>query len=215
MSKPSETADPRPPDESLRPALEALAARDRDIAAAYAACGLPPLRSSPAGFDGLLRVIVSQQVSIASARAIMGRLEAALRPMTPEAFLELDDEDLRLVGLSRPKMRYCRGLAEDLISGRLDLGALDGLDDDAAIEHITRVKGLGRWSAECYLLFSLRRPDVWPADDLAVQASVQRLKGLEARPTTKEMDALAEPWRPYRSAAARFCWHFYRHQGVA
>lgn len=214
MSKPSAEADPRPPDESLRPALEALAERDRDIAAAYAACGLPPLRSSPAGFEGLLRVIVSQQVSIASGRAIMGRLEAALRSMTPKAFLKLDDEDLRRIGLSRQKMRYCRGLAEDLVTGRLDLAVLDGLDDAEAIAHITQVKGLGRWSAECYLLFALKRPDVWPADDLAVQASVQRLKRLEARPTTKEMDALAEPWRPYRSAAARFCWHLYRHQGV-
>jgi DNA-3-methyladenine glycosylase II len=118
------------------------------------------------------------------------------------------------VGLSRQKMRYSRGLAEDLTGGRLDLGMLEALDDGAAIEQLTKVKGLGRWSAECYLLFALMRPDVWPADDLAVQAAAQRLKDLPARPTSKEMDALAEPWRPYRSAAARFLWHFYRHPGV-
>ena len=203
-----------PPDETLRPALDALAARDRDIAKAYALCGLPPVRGSPTGFAGFLRVIVSQQVSAAAGRAIMGRLEDAVRPLTPKVFLRLDDEALRAVGLSRPKMRYCRGLAEDLTSGRLDLDALEGMADDKAIATITRVKGLGRWSAECYLLFALKRPDVWPADDLAVQVAMQRLKGLDSRPTTKEMDALAEPWRPYRSAAARFLWHTYRHPGI-
>ncbi len=206
--------DAAPTDESLRPALEALAERDRDIAEAYARCGLPPVRSSPQGFEGLLHVIVSQQVSAASARAILGRLEAAVRPMTPTTLLKLDNESLRGIGLSRPKMRYCRGLAEDLASGRLDLAAIRGLDDAEAIERITRVKGLGRWSAECYLLFALKRPDIWPADDLAVQTAMQRLKRLEARPTTKEMDRLAEPWRPHRSAAARFLWHTYRHPGL-
>ena len=203
-----------PPDESLRPALEALAERDRDIAEAYARCGLPPVRSTPDGFAGLLHAIVCQQVSAAAGRAILGRLEAAVRPMTPKALLKLDDEALRGVGLSRPKVRYCRGLAEDLTSGRLDLAAIPGLDDAEAIERITRVKGLGRWSAECYLLFALKRADIWPADDLAMQTAMQRLKGLEARPTTKEMDCLAEPWRPYRSAAARFLWHTYRHPGL-
>jgi DNA-3-methyladenine glycosylase II len=206
--------DPAPPDESLRPALDALAARDRDIAAAYGRCGLPPVRASPDGFAGLLHVIVCQQVSAAAGRAILARLEAAVRPMTPKRLLKLDDEVLRAVGLSRPKMRYCRGLAEDLASGRLDLAAVRELDDAAAIEQITGVKGLGRWSAECYLLFALKRPDVWPADDLAVQTAMQRLKGLAARPTTKEMDGLAEPWRPYRSAAARLLWHYYRHPGL-
>ncbi len=203
-----------PPDESLRPALEALAERDRDIAEAYARCGLPPVRSTPDGFAGLLHAIVCQQVSAAAGRAILGRLEAAVRPMTPKALLKLDDGALRGVGLSRPKVRYCRGLAEDLACGRLDLAAIRELDDAEAIERITQVRGLGRWSAECYLLFALKRADIWPADDLAVQTAMQRLKGLEARPTTKEMDRLAEPWRPSRSAAARFLWHYYRHPGL-
>jgi DNA-3-methyladenine glycosylase II len=206
--------DPASPDDSLRPALEALAERDKDIAEAYASCGLPPVRSSPVGFEGLLHVIVCQQVSAAAGRAILGRLDAAVRPMTPKKLLKLDDEALRAVGLSRPKMRYCRGLAEELASGRLDLAAVHALDDAAAIARITEVKGLGRWSAECYLLFALKRPDVWPADDLAVQTAMQRLKGLAARPATKEMDRLAEPWRPHRSAAARFLWHYYRHPGL-
>ena len=207
------SGEPRP-DETLRPALEALAARDPDIARHYALCGLPPLRRRPVGFAGLAQIIAAQQVSAASANAIIGRLEAALRPLTAEGFLELDEAALKAIGLSRPKMRYCRALAEDLLAGRIDLDGLDGLDDEAAIEHLTRAKGIGVWSAEVYLLFALRRPDVWPAGDLAVQVAVQRLKGLEARPNDAEMRALAEPWRPHRSAAARFLWHLYRHPGL-
>jgi len=202
------------PDETLRPALEALAARDPDIARHYALCGLPPLRRRPVGFAGLAQIIAAQQVSAASANAIVGRLEAALRPLTAEGFLELDEAALKAIGLSRPKMRYCRALAEDLLAGRIDLDGLAGLDDEAAIEHLTRAKGIGVWSAEVYLLFALRRPDVWPAGDLAVQVAVQRVKGLEARPNVAEMRALAEPWRPHRSAAARFLWHLYRHPGL-
>ncbi len=202
------------PDETLRPALEALAARDPDIARHYALCGLPPLRRRPVGFAGLAQIIAAQQVSAASANAIVGRLEAALRPLTAEGFLELDEAALKAIGLSRPKMRYCRALAEDLLAGRIDLDGLAGLDDEAAIEHLTRAKGIGVWSAEVYLLFALRRPDVWPAGDLAVQVAVQRVKGLEARPNVAEMRALAEPWRPHRSAAARFLWHLCRHPGL-
>ena len=207
------TASPRP-DESLRPALEVLAACDSDIARHYAICGLPPERGQPAGFAGLVRIVAAQQVSAASAKAIIGRLEAALRPCTPEGFLELDEGALRALGLSRPKMRYCRALAEDLLAGRIDLDGLVALDDEAAIAQLMQAKGIGLWSAEVYLLFALRRPDVWPADDLAVQVAVQRVKGLEARPGRAEMVELAEPWRPYRSAAARFMWHAYRHPGL-
>ncbi len=202
------------PDETLRPALEALAARDPDIASHYALCGLPPERRRPAGFAGLAQIIAAQQVSAASANAIIGRLEAALRPCTPEGCLELDDGALRAIGLSRQKMRYCRALAEDLLARRIELDGLAGLDDAAAIEHLVQAKGIGVWSAEIYLLFALRRPDVWPADDLAVQVAVQRIKGLEERPGRAEMVELAAPWRPYRSAAARFMWHLYRHPGL-
>ena len=206
-------AGPRP-DETLRPALEALAACDPDIARHYAHCGLPPERRQPAGFAGLVRIIAAQQVSAASAGAIIGRLEAKLHPCTPEGFLELDEAALKAIGLSRPKMRYCRALAEDLLAGRIDLPGLVDMNDEAAIEHLVRAKGIGVWSAEVYLLFALRRPDVWPADDLAVQVAVQRVKGLKARPGRAEMRALAEPWRPHRSAAARFMWHAYHHPGL-
>lgn len=213
-SRLSQTRPQPRPDETLRPALEALAACDPDIARHYARCGLPPERGQPAGFAGLVRIIASQQVSAASAGAIIGRLEAALSPVTPEGFLELDEGTLKGIGLSRPKMRYCRALAEDLLAGRIDLDRLGDLDDQAAIEHLVQAKGIGVWSAEVYLLFALRRPDVWPADDLAVRIAVQRIKGLKARPGRAEMVALAAPWRPHRSAAARFMWHCYHHPGL-
>lgn len=206
---------PRPrPDECLRPPLEALAARDPDIARHYAACGLPPRRRRPLGFAGLLQIILAQQVSAHAARAIIARLGAAARPLTPRRFLALDDADLRRIGLSRQKVRYGRALAGDVLAGRIDLRGLVRLEDETAIAHLVRAQGVGRWTAEIYLLFALARPDVWPADDLAVQTAAQRLKGLAARPGRAEMVQLAEPWRPYRSAAARFLWHLYRHPGV-
>ena len=204
-----------PPDETLRPALEALAEADPDLAAAYARCGLPPERGSALGFAGLIRMIAGQQVSVQSAAAIIARLEARLDPLSAEGFLELDDDDLRKVGFSRPKMRYGRILAEEIADGRLDLYGLSRLDDDEAIAALTRVKGIGRWTAEIYLLFAMKRPDIWPAGDLALCVAAQHLKGLPARPELKEMTELGEAWRPYRSAAARFLWHLYRHPGVA
>ena len=202
------------PDTSLRPALEALAARDPDIARHFALCGLPPVRRHKTGFGGLLRIVMAQQVSAASAAALNARLAAAVRPLTPRTFLAQDDAALRAMGLSRAKMRYGRALAEDVLSRRIDLRGLAELDDEAALEHLVRAKGVGRWTAEIYLLFALRRPDIWPAGDLAVQSAAQRLKGLEARPGDAALRALAEPWRPHRSAAARFLWHLYRHPGV-
>jgi DNA-3-methyladenine glycosylase II len=205
---------PAPPDETLRPALEALAARDPDIARAYAACGLPPVRRRAPGFAGLLHIICAQQVSAASAAAMIGRLDAAARPLDPGSFLALDDAALRAIGFSRAKVRYGRALAEDVLAGRIDVDGLARMDEAAAVAHLCRAKGIGRWTAEIYLLFALGRPDVWPADDLAVQVAAQRLKGLAARPGRAAMLALAEPWRPYRSAAARFLWHLYRHPGV-
>ena len=202
------------PDESLRPALEALAARDADIARQFAACGLPPVRRHQTGFGGLLRIIMAQQVSTASAAAITARLNAAVRPLTPSGFLALNDDALRRIGLSGQKIRYGRALAEDVLERRIDLRRLHRLDDDEAIAHLTQAKGVGHWTAEIYLLFALRRPDVWPAGDLAVQVALQRLKNLETRPDATAMRALGEAWRPHRSTAARFLWHFYRHAGI-
>ena len=203
------------PDKRLRAPLEALAAADPDIARAYAGCGLPPVRSSAPGFAGLIRMIAGQQVSVASAAAIVARLEARLPGLHAVEFINLSDEDLKAVGFSRPKMRYGRLLAQEIASGRLDIEGLQALDDESAIAALTAVTGIGRWTAEIYLLFALGRPDVLPAGDLALCVSAQHLKRLESRPDPKAMAALGQAWRPHRSAAARFLWHYYRHPGVA
>jgi DNA-3-methyladenine glycosylase II len=208
-------SDIKIPDESLRPALEALSVRDPDVAQAFKGCGLPPVRSQEPGFDGLMRMIISQQVSVQSARAILARLIGQVDEITPENILALDDEGMKAAGLSRPKQRYARGLAADVLNGRLNLGRLPDLPDDEVIEQLIQVKGIGRWTCEVYLLFALQRQDVMPAADLALQEGMRLIKGLDARPSPKEMYTLSEDWRPYRSAAARFLWHYYHHTGIA
>lgn len=194
----------------LARSIDRLSTIDPDIEAAVARIGYPIPRVRPPGFATLLRIIVSQQVSTRSAAAIWGRLEAACGEMTtPESFLRLDDTDLRAVGLSGRKMDYGQGLASAIRNGALDLEGLERLDDEAAIVELCKLKGFGRWSAEIYLLFAQNRSDSWPADDLALQIGMQRLKGLDERPGRKTMDALAEPWRPLRGCAAILLWHVY------
>ena len=194
----------------LARAIDQLAGVDPAIEATVARIGYPIPRLRPSGFATLLRIMVSQQVSTRAAAAIWGRLEAAcdLAP-TPERLLALSDEELRAVGLSGRKVIYGRGLAAAVMDGALDLDGLADLTDDEAISELCKLKGFGRWSAEIYLLFALSRADSWPADDLAVQIGMQRLKGLENRPDRKTMDTLAEPWRPLRGCAAILLWHVY------
>ncbi len=202
---------------TLDEGLDALAARDRDVARAVSDAGRPKLRKRRPGFEALLRAIVGQQVSIASATAIWGRLEKAARPaasnepVRPEDLLALDDAALRGAGLSRQKMAYGRGLAEAVVARRLDLDSLRRMDDEDAVAELVKVKGIGRWTAEIYLLFALSRPDVLPADDLALMISAQRMKRLDERPNRAAMMELAESWRPWRGAAAHLLWHYYRH----
>lgn len=194
----------------LPAAVAALAAADADMARAVADVGLPPMRPWEPGFPTLLRIILGHQVSLASARAIFARLQAAAGPLTPERLLALDDEALRAAGLSRAKTIYGRALAEALVAGRLDLNALPHLPDDEAHAQLVAVHGIGAWTADIYLLLALRRPDIWPAGDLALAVGAQAVKGLPSRPNLKTMAALAEPWRPWRGAAARLLWHYYR-----
>ena len=193
-----------------RAGLEALCGDDPDLARIVAEAGPPPLELREAGFAALLRAIVAQQVSAAAARSIWGRVSEAVRPLTPEAFLALPEEDIRALGFSRQKIAYGRGLAEAVASGRLDLDRLERLPDEEALAALVQLKGIGRWSAEVYLLFALGRPDIFPAQDLALAVAAQRIKGLEARPTPAELAALAERWRPWRSVAAILLWHYYR-----
>ena len=193
--------------ERLAAALDALAAAEPALAAGIARIGYPPPRIRARGYETLLRTMVGQQVSVASADAIWRRLDAA-GLLTPEAAAAASDDALRACGLSRQKMAYARSLADEVTSGRLDLAALPE-DDEEAVAALVRVKGIGRWSAEIYLLFAEGRGDVWPAGDLAVQIEVGVLLGLDARPDEKATRALAERWRPHRGAAAIFAWHHY------
>jgi DNA-3-methyladenine glycosylase II len=197
-------------DDQLRASLDAVAAAEPAFATALARIGYPEPRISQRGYVTLLRAIVGQQVSIKAAAAIWARVDAAAGGAAdPAKLAAVSDEDLRAAGLSRMKAAYAKSLAEEVLTGRLDLGALPP-DDEEAIAAMTRVKGIGRWSAEIYLLFAEGRLDIWPAGDLAVQIEIGRILELPAKPTEKEARALAEPWRPNRGAVAIFAWH-HRH----
>jgi DNA-3-methyladenine glycosylase II len=196
---------------ALAKSLKALAASDGDVAEWISRIGSPAPRVRPAGFEGFMRAIVAQQVSVPAASGIWRKLEAGLGEIAPEAVLACDDGRLREMGLSRQKSAYARGLAQAVSDGTLDFDELHAADDEAAIAMITRLKGLGRWSAEIYLLFAMQRPDVWPANDLALQEAMRILKRLRARPDEKRLRRLGEKWRPHRSAGALFLWHVYHH----
>jgi DNA-3-methyladenine glycosylase II len=195
--------------EQLRASLDALAKRERRIADALAATGYPEPRLRDPGYTSLLRTIVGQQVSVAAAASVWNKLEAALgEGCAPEKLIAQDFDALRACGLSRQKQGYARSLAELVISGALPLHALPE-DDEEAIAYLTQVKGIGRWSAEIYLLFAEGRGDIWPAGDLAVQEGVKRILCLDERPSEKAIREIAESWRPHRGVAAIFTWHVY------
>ncbi len=192
----------------LNAGLDALAAREPAFAAALERVGYPAPRIRARGYATLLRTIVGQQVSVKAADAVWRKLEALGDPTDPDVVAKLDDDSLRACGFSRQKTGYARSLAEEVTTGRLDLDHLPA-DDEEAVAQLVRVKGIGRWSAEVYLLFAEGRPDIWPAGDLAVQIETGRILGHPERPSEKLTRDLAEPWRPYRGAAAIFTWHHY------
>ncbi|MBW7946020.1 MAG: DNA-3-methyladenine glycosylase 2 family protein [Sphingomonadaceae bacterium] len=196
--------------ERLREGIDAIAALDEHIAAAFGRAGYPEPRIRAQGYETLLRTIVGQQVSLGAANSIWNKLEAAIGDIAdPRALLARSFEDLRGAGLSRQKIGYAQSLAELSASGAIDFANLPA-DDEEAIALLSAVKGIGRWSAEIYLLFAEERPDIWPAGDLAVQAELGRIKGLPKRPTEREAREIAELWRPHRGAAAIFMWHHYK-----
>jgi DNA-3-methyladenine glycosylase II len=199
------------PPPAARAALAVLCARDPDLARIERVAGPLPWRRRPAGFPGLLQAIVGQQISNQAAAAIWRRVAAIPGALDPAGLLSLPDEALRAAGLSRPKIGHARALATAFTEGRLATAALAALSDEAAIATIASVRGLGRWTAEIYLLFALGRDDVFPAADLALAAAAAHVKGLAERPTPAALRALAEPWRPYRALAARLLWHHWRH----
>ena len=200
--------------EQLRTGLDAIADREPAFARALSLAGYPEPRIRERGYRTLLRTIVGQQVSVAAAASVWRKLEAELgEEMAPEVLLAAEFDALRACGLSRQKQGYARSLCELVASGELDLENLPE-DDEDAIAVLVRIKGIGRWSAEIYLLFAEGRPDIWPAGDLAVQAGIGKILALPERPSEKETRTLAEPWSPHRGAAAILTWHCYNNAAL-
>ncbi len=198
----------------IKSALDAVAAQEPAIARALEKAGYPEPRIRTTGYMTLLRTIVGQQVSVAAAASMWNKLEAELgADFTPACLLERDFDALRACGLSRQKQGYARCLCELVEAGEVDFDNLPA-DDEEAIAELTKIKGIGRWSAEIYLLFAEGRPDIWPAGDLAVMAGIGNILGLEERPDEKATRALAEPWRPHRGATAIFTWHCYNNPAL-
>lgn len=174
------------------------------------ATGLPPLRRREPGFEGLARIIVGQQLSVASANAIWLRCEAAIRPMRAEMIASLDDDALRAAGLSRPKIRTLRAISEAVLHQGLELEALTHVGDADVHAALTAVSGIGPWTADIFLLACLGRPDAFAAGDLALQIAAQYAFELDQRPTAQELLERAETWRPWRSVSARLLWSYYK-----
>ena len=158
------------------------------------------------GFEGLVSLIVDQQLSVASARAIFKRMKELIEPFTAKNFIQVSETDLRNAGLSYQKIKYCKGIANNIISGDLDLESLEKKEDSEVIEELVKIKGIGEWTAKCYLLSCLKRIDVWPAADLGLMVAIQKLKGMKERPKQLTIEEIAEHWSPYRSVAALLLW---------
>jgi DNA-3-methyladenine glycosylase II len=190
-------------------AVAELSERDPDLAAVVARFGPPPLWGRDVGFATLVQIILEQQVSLASARAAFERLGARAGGMTPERIASLDDATMRAAGVSRQKTSYIRALARAIVDRQFDPVALETMDDDAVRVELLKLKGIGAWSADIYLLMALRRADVWPSGDLALVGALREVKRLRVLPGDARIKQLTRPWRPWRAVAARVLWHHY------
>lgn len=200
--------------EQLKASIDALIAMEPSFGEAVGRVGYPEPRIRNRGYETLLRTIIGQQVSVKAAASIWNKLAAGLGDLTkPSTILASSEEELRSFGLSRQKQGYALSLARLVEDGELDLHNLPD-DDEDAIALMTRVKGIGRWSAEIYLLFAEGRPDIWPAGDLAVQIEIGRILGLPERPSEKAVRLIADKWRPHRGAAAIMAWHHYNTETI-
>jgi len=204
-----QTTDFEITEESIQQGVAELVARDADLAAIHARRGFPPMWVREPGFPTLMLIILEQQVSLASAKAIYEKTARLLDGVTPESVLAFGEEGLRDAGITRQKTAYILALARDLVEGRLDLDALARMNDESAYRRLVALHGIGAWSANIYLLMALRRRDILPLGDLALDLTVQRVKNLPAKPTPAEFMALAEPWRPWRAVASRLLWAEY------
>lgn len=198
-----------PTADALAEARKVLADADPALAAIEAVTPSFAWRVGLGGFPGLLKMVVQQQVSLASAAAIWARVEAGLPEMTPQAVLAREDAYLLSLGLSRPKARYARAIAEAHVSGTCDFDALSGLSDDAAVAALTAITGIGRWTAEVYLMFTQGRMDMFPGGDVALQEAMRWMDKVAVRPNEKQAYLRAEVWRPHRGVAAHLLWACY------
>ncbi|MCU0535272.1 MAG: DNA-3-methyladenine glycosylase [Hydrococcus sp. Prado102] len=196
-------------EENFTRALKELASLDKDLASIIEKLGNPPNWTREAGFPGLIQIILEQQVSLAAAKAVFKRLQQIVVALTPENFLALDETQLKAIGFSRQKTQYCRGLANAIATGELDLTQLATLDETTIRSQLKQLKGIGDWTVDIYLLMAIQRPDVFPKGDLALAIAIQKLKGLTIRPTPKELEIISQNWRPWRAVAARILWHYY------
>lgn len=196
-------------EDSLYRAAKSLARRDQDLASIFKSLGPPPLWARPPGFSTLVKIILEQQVSLASAASLFTRLKKNTTPFRPARMIELGEAHLKSQGLTRQKTAYCLHLAESVHTKRLRLSQLSLMNDADVKAALMEIKGLGSWSADVYLLMVLRRPDIFPATDLALVTAVTELKQLPERPNTNQFLEMAEAWRPYRSVAARMLWQYY------
>ena len=194
---------------NLREASHWLAEQDEVMDRVLKKYGYPPLWSREPSFSTLVHIILEQQVSLASANAAFARLQAALGPVDADKFLKISDEDLRVIGFSRQKIRYARLLAEAVQSGDFDLNQLAELSDEGVSARMKQLKGIGDWTAHIYLSECLLRPDILPKGDIALLEAFKVLKGLPQRPTHDALIAGTEHWRPWRSVGIRMLWHFY------
>jgi DNA-3-methyladenine glycosylase II len=194
---------------TLVEASEQLARRDKDLASILERFGPPPLWARPPGFSTLVKIILEQQVSLASAASIFARLENNIVPFRPARMIELGEAHLKSQGLTRQKTSYCLHLAQSLHDKRLNLSRFAKMGDEEVKAMLMEVKGIGSWSADVYLLMALGRTDIWPATDLALAISITKLKRLKTRPNPNQLSEMAEAWRPFRSVAARMLWQYY------
>ncbi|MEO0409189.1 MAG: DNA-3-methyladenine glycosylase 2 family protein [Cyanobacteria bacterium P01_A01_bin.135] len=205
----AELADPGP---ELRQAVEHICTRDADFSRVEAEAGPLQVRQWPATYSALVRTITGQQLSAQAAQAIFSRLQQQMGTVTPEQLLACSDADLKQAGLSRSKISTCQDLAERVLSGELPLAELGSWNDEAIATALTQIKGVGPWTADIFMLFSLNRLDALPASDLAVRVAYQQLKGLSERPSAKELRHHCAPLQPYRGVVAHLMWHYYRHR---
>jgi DNA-3-methyladenine glycosylase II len=186
-----------------------LANNDPDLGAIVTSLGTPPLWTRNPGFPTLVHIVLEQQVSLASAKAAFDRLNEALPIFIPSEFLLLDDMKLKRIGFSRQKSRYCRNIALAIDNKSLLMNDFENMTDECVRDELQKIKGIGRWTADIYLLMALRRPDIWPVGDLALASAVQDVKRLKTRPSPEKLDILNRTWKPWRAVAARILWHHY------